>query len=523
MLHVVLEDFSTLASPLFARHGMTAATVDSATASVPATPNLQRLAARGALFRHAYAQAPICNPSRSSFMTGRRPSSTGIFTNEDDFRSTVPASMPTLVDFLRATSPKAAVACASGSKLFHKACDHDAMGMDAEPAPVPDDLPAAVRRAARFVLRPLGPFSADNHRAQMAIGLLVRYARARRKFYVGVGLVETHVTPRPRVQICHEEVVPHDARRWAAHAPAGRWSEHLPPLVTWTNYDFWQVSTPAEQKRAIGMYYACATHVDRTIGALLDTVDALELTNSTAIVVQGDHGFSLGAHGRWSKYNLYEEATRVPLILAVPGKPAAVIDDVVEALDVLPTLLALWSGAAAGRAAAGRAVPSTKRAALEGHSLLPLLAAHGTGGRHRGLRLRRSYARSELHLPCGLGCAMLNQPYDGKPPGFTRTPTVGPVVLYYVRTAAWAYTATFRGKWPQPLRLLDEALFDAQADPGELRNLAYTDAAAPTRWWLLQLVLREWTVTLVGPVNASRWERAEWLRKLTHFRRNWWK
>ncbi|EOD26050.1 hypothetical protein EMIHUDRAFT_229441 [Emiliania huxleyi CCMP1516] len=312
ILHIVLEDFSPLASPLFAAPsaplppaGAAASATDALAASDPHTPNLQRLAARGVLFRRAYCQSPICNPSRSSFMTGRRPSTTRVLTNEDAFRTTVPAGIPTLVDFLRGAAPEASIACASGSKLFHIACDHDAMGFDAAPVTLPADLPTAVSEAAAFVLRPAGAYSADNYRARVAIARLVSYARASRRFYLGVGLVETHVTPRPRVRVCHEEVVP--IIRKAAHAPAGRWTEHLPPLVTWTNYDFWQAATADEQRRAIGTYYACASHVDGTVGALLGALEVLNLTRRTAVVLHGDHGFSLGGHGRWSKYNLYDE------------------------------------------------------------------------------------------------------------------------------------------------------------------------------------------------------------------------
>lgn len=75
VLYVVLEDFSTLASPVFAdTYG------DGGRRS---TPHLRRLAARGVVFKHAYCQAPICNPSRTSFMTSRRPSSTRVYTNDD--------------------------------------------------------------------------------------------------------------------------------------------------------------------------------------------------------------------------------------------------------------------------------------------------------------------------------------------------------------------------------------------------------------------------------------------------------
>ena len=94
--------------------------------------------------------------------------------------------------------------------------------------------------------------------------------------------------------------------------------------------------------------HRCATHVDGTIGALIDAVDALGLRPTTALIVHGDHGYSLGQHGRWSKYNVYEDATRVPLIIAVPQRPGTQnggvvghshgsrsVDDIVESLDVM--------------------------------------------------------------------------------------------------------------------------------------------------------------------------------------------
>jgi hypothetical protein len=275
-----------------------------------------------------------------------------------------------------------------------------------------------------------------------------------------------------------------------------------------------------------------------------------------------------------------------------------VVDDVVESLDVLPTILDLWgvrrrvdgvaddegyqqlaASAAAKSANSGRWPPTVPPAlppplspaawlspplhydlrgvavTVEGEALLPLR------------RRRRRYARSELHLPCGVSCCMLNQPYDGKPPGFSKTPTVGPVVQLYVRTARFAYTAVFLGVLPAAaaaaaaaatrtsalrgvdkapaalglideigsrsgrdpipqLRLIDEMLFDTDADPDEKDNLAYYNNGphARMRGRLLATVLRDWNVTLQeGHLNESRWQRAEELRVMTGYRRDWWK
>lgn len=120
ILYVVLEDFSTLASPLFSSEG--------SQSSRRRTPHLAALAARGTTFQRAYCQAPICNPSRASFLTGRRPTSTGVYTNDDPMPPS--SSLPTLVDFVRAASPKAAVGCAGPGKIFHTACDVESRGFD---------------------------------------------------------------------------------------------------------------------------------------------------------------------------------------------------------------------------------------------------------------------------------------------------------------------------------------------------------------------------------------------------------
>lgn len=312
ILHIVLEDFSTAASPLFSRDARLAAEHPSSRSwASPSTPNLERLARRSVVFQRAYCQAPICNPSRTSFMTSRRPSVTRVFTNDHPLHGYLPSGIPTLVDFLRAAAPEASVACARGSKLFHIACDHDAMGLDADHVPLPDAashsrwaagesgpwrpeqgvMPPEVRAAAAFILDPPGAYSADQYRARVALARLLSYAAARRRFYLGVGLVETHAFEQ---RVCHSEIVPHDRRGPAREAPPSRGSEALPPLVTWPNFDFWRTRTDGEVRRAVGTYYGCAAHVDGTIGALVGALDALNLSRSTAVVVQGDHGYSLG-------------------------------------------------------------------------------------------------------------------------------------------------------------------------------------------------------------------------------------
>jgi hypothetical protein len=455
--------------------------------------------------------------------------------------------MPNLVQFLRSADPLASVACASGSKLFHVACDKDAMGFDVEPWPL--DIPALppdVRRAAAFILEPPGPYSADQHRARLALARLVRYAQSapRRRFYLGVGFVETHSFDQ---KVCHIDVGRAFVRggALARSSPPGRGTERLPPLVTWPNFDFWRTQTEHERRRAIADYYGCATHVDGSIGALLGSLRSLGLADTTAVVVQGDHGFSLGRHGRWSKYNLYEDATRVPLIIAVPGGSARVVDDVVESLDVMPTILELWgvkrvaAPTSQQPTLATAAVPPSTVAApttaadattaglphyelgrravpLEGDSLLPYFlspdgeplpepASSGTHHHHHHLAAtprRSTAARSELRE-----WMLLHRPADAELPGAKPMRHIGRGAQLYLRTPSHSYTAYLRPACGcGQLLLLDEVLFDVHADPGEGSNLAYKPAHAGTRRALSSEVLARWQLGegTVGLREASR-------------------
>ena len=127
-------------------------------------------------------------------------------------------------------------------------------------------------------------------------------------------------------------------------------------------------------------YYACASHVDAQLGRLLGALETTRLAPTTALIVHADHGVSLGRHGRWSKYGLYEEVTRVPLLIMVPGLRQGVsVTELVEGIDLLPTLLDLWGVGRADPPSVG-AVPGGARFRLggqainlDGDSLVPLL------------------------------------------------------------------------------------------------------------------------------------------------------
>jgi arylsulfatase A-like enzyme len=112
----------------------------------------------------------------------------------------------------------------------------------------------------------------------------------------------------------------------------------------------------------ISGYYACTSFMDAQVGVLLDTLERSKLADHTIVVMMSDHGFLLGEHGLWQKKMLFEECTRVPLIVSVPGMEhaGAASQRLVEYVDLYPTLVQLC------------ALPV--RTDLEGTSFVPLLA-----------------------------------------------------------------------------------------------------------------------------------------------------
>ncbi len=332
------------------------------------TPNIDRLARRGTLFTNAHCQAPLCNPSRSSLLTGLRPTTTGIYALEPGIRAVKSLEK-------RTTLPQcfgnAGYLTTSSGKVFH-----DRSLTDAEiarefqvcgPAPsMPFPPKKFVDTPAPTPLMDWGVFpardedQADWKIADAAIAHLNQAGKTQ-PFFITTGFRLPHVpcfASQKWFDLYPENSVMLPAVRDDDRddVPTFAWFLHwrLPePRLSW-------LKGAGEWRALVRAYLASVSFMDSQVGRVLDALDATGRAGETIVVLWSDHGWHLGEKGITGKCSLWERSTHVPLIFAGPGiKPGARCTRPVELLDIYPTLVELCRLSFFGT--------------LEGHSLVPQL------------------------------------------------------------------------------------------------------------------------------------------------------
>ncbi|MFT5302086.1 MAG: choline-sulfatase [Mariniblastus sp.] len=326
------------------------------------TPNIDRLATRGTLFENAHCQSPVCNPSRASMMTGRYPHTTGIyFLSPDLQQAPVLKGVKTLPEVFAAGGYKT---MATG-KIFHRG---DRRFFE-EYEPSGGFGPRPEKKISQPHGHPLwdwGVYPEDESRmpdmkaAKWAVGQL--HKRHDKPFFMGVGFYRPHVpmyAPQkwfdmhPRENIKLPLVQADDRKDLSQYAIDLTNLNHVSPTHEW-------VTGANQWEHAVQSYLASVSFADHCLGMVLDALDSSEYADNTIVVLFSDHGFHLGEKQRWAKRSLWEDGTRVPIVISAPGfnsnqrtaQPA-------ELLDVFPTLLEL----------AG--LPADAK--QEGQSLVPLM------------------------------------------------------------------------------------------------------------------------------------------------------
>jgi choline-sulfatase len=334
------------------------------------TPNMDRLARRGTLLTNAHCQSPLCNSSRTSLLTGFRPSTTGVYGLAPWFRTSEKwGDVVSLPQYFAQHGYKTY----STGKIWHggyppakqRDGESDQWGPNAGVGAKPPKKLIPPTPEGNHPLMDWGTWPhRDEERGDWPVAswAVERLADPPDEpFFLAVGFFLPHVpcyaTPKwfamyPRDQLIMPPVRADDRD----DTPEFSWYLHwkLPePRLSWLNEN--QQWAPLVQS-----YLASISFVDSQVGRVLDALDASPAADNTVVVLWSDHGWHLGEKGITGKNSLWERSTRVPLIFAGPGVVRqARCNEPAELLDIYPTLVELCG------------LPNNER--LEGHSLVPQL------------------------------------------------------------------------------------------------------------------------------------------------------
>ncbi len=366
-----------------------------------ATPNIDRLAARGMVFDRAYCQGVWCMPSRTSFMHSRYSGdagknlgahirSQGVFTARVGkiFHMNVPGDIVSGSDGKDIPGSWDEKFNAPG-KEARTPGDYACLNLDIFSSEMENRQSTGDPHRMFVTVKAVGDGSdqPDWKAAEFTKDLLAR--NAKKPFFIATGFVRPHypsVAPAALFDIYPdaETVVPDVPSDDLGDIPKGGIAKN-------TSARNGIAKHPGNIRRMWAANYATVTFMDAQLGKVLDELDRLGLADSTAIVFTSDHGYHLGEHTFWEKNNLHEEVTRVPLIIAVPGMKPGRTSSPAELVDLYPTVCGLLD----------LPVPET----VQGKSLLSVLkdpsarvreAALSIHGPHRALRADRwAYMRYE--------------------------------------------------------------------------------------------------------------------------------
>lgn len=319
------------------------------------TPNLERLAKRGVTFNYAHCQFPLSGPSRASLMTGLRPDETGVFDIYTDFRKNIP-NVVTLPQLFKANG----YYTARVGKLYHAGVPND-IGLDGT-----DDAkswgvkynPIGKDKTEEYKVTNYTPFvrslggslcfmSMDNttddeltdgmvaNTAVMLMRNVVNNEKKQQPFFIAAGFYRPHcpyIAPKK-----YFDMYPAESLKLAERS-ATDW-DNKPEAAMQTKPLDWGLNK-TQQKEILQAYYASITFMDTQVGKLLDGLEELGIADNTIIVFWSDHGYNLGEHGQWMKQTLFDQTTRTPLIISIPGMKAngKETDSHIEFVDIYPTI-----------------------------------------------------------------------------------------------------------------------------------------------------------------------------------------
>ena len=339
------------------------------------TPNIDALARRGVLFTEAHCVAPVCGPSRAAIMSGRRPWTTSVYSNNANYPKRLPGveSMP---EFL----VRHGYHVLGAGKLFHGDTNYPKGAFHEYAKGVPQPWPKAAILSSqqkpiyewlvdgKVITFPRNGMPADRtwkdtHTfdwgpldlpdEKFRDWAVVDWSKKRLKksydkpFFLGVGIHLPH-QPLYAPQRFHDMYPPESTKLPSYFksdlkdlSRAGR-DYALIPTTSGTHAT---VVKHGQWQSAVSSYLATVTFVDYLIGGLLRELDRSEHAKNTWIVLWSDHGWHLGEKDHWGKATGWFRATRVPLMIVPPlsAMPngfhaGSKCDQPVNLIDLFPTI-----------------------------------------------------------------------------------------------------------------------------------------------------------------------------------------
>lgn len=382
------------------------------------TPNIDRIAREGVVFRNAFVTTPLCSPSRGSYLTGQYVRTHGVKNNNDNA-----ALSHKLVTY---------------PKLLHDAGYETAyvgkwhMGTDDSPRPGFDRW-VSFRGQGVYVDPPLNvdgqAVKREGYMTDLLSGYAVDFLQKKRdkpfSLYLAHKAVHGPFTPAPR----HASLFANDAVVRTANTKDTLEGKPMlrrpvqPPMPAAATKKGGAQAPGGPNDELIRNQMRCLTSIDEGVGRILAALEETRALDNTLVVFTSDNGYFWGEHGLGDKRAAYEESIRIPMTARFPKRirPGSVSEEMVLNVDIAPTMLE------------AAMVPVPKQ--MQGRSLLGPMS--GKAG-----NWRKSFL-SEYYME----------------PQFGRVAT-----WEAVRTARWKYI-----HYPE-LQNMDE-FYDLEADPGEMKNL----------------------------------------------------
>ena len=319
------------------------------------TPNIDRLIENGTLFLNAHCQYPLCGPSRASFMTGMYSNQTKMTKNNIFLRNTVPDVITIGQRFRQQGYQSVRI-----GKIFHydNPSTIGTSGIDDIYSWDQTINPYGRDKIEEYKINTLSPRryggtlswmasdgvdeeQTDGIGASEAIKKLENFSNTGEKFFLAVGFFRPHtpfVAPKKYFDLYSIEdiEIPKSSPDYLRTIPI--------PAAKSVRAKKNQINLEEDLAKEIKQaYYATISFVDAQVGRIINKLKQTGLDKNTIVVFTSDHGYHMGEHGHWQKQTLFNNATKVPLIINVPGEDytSKISKSPVELIDIFPTLMDL--------------------------------------------------------------------------------------------------------------------------------------------------------------------------------------